>query len=101
MTLEDIQDSWARHGGGIDEVSQELAADIGQDRPRKVASRMLLPRFLQAFADLAKTKYGGGHRYDGDVRGSTNRLLLRDVFDNITNPTVSNSWLGLISLILV
>ncbi|CAM9330078.1 unnamed protein product [Scytosiphon promiscuus] len=81
----DIQEAWVRHAD-IQQVSHEVATDVQQDVPQNLTSRMLLSPFLQAFADLSTAKYCGD-QFEGDTRGSTNRLLLRDVFDNITNPT--------------
>lgn len=98
LTLEHIQEAWVRHAG-VDQASHECAADNGQELRRSIVSRMQLPPFLQAFAELARNKYCEGQS-ERDVRGSTNRLLLRDVFDNITNPTVSKSWPGSLSLVL-
>ncbi|CAM9359647.1 unnamed protein product [Hapterophycus canaliculatus] len=97
MTLEDIQEAWVRHAG-VEGASREHAADVGQDLP-PIIFRMLLPPFLQAFADLAKTKYCRGD-CDGGARGSTNRLLLRDVFDSITNPTAINTRYGVCAHLL-
>lgn len=84
MHLEDIHEAWVRHTDGIKE---SLHGHNGTDSG--TMNRMLLPSFLRAFTVLARTKYCNLH----EGRGG-DHLLLGDVFDNITNPTVSNNgWL--------
>lgn len=89
MTLEDIQTAWQHH------VEVEAANDdVGLDcRPVKggavATGGMLLPSFLKAFDELARAKYLYSP-HGGDDRGSVNRLLLKDVFGNVTTtPNVS------------
>lgn len=79
MHLEDVHEAWVRHTEGTEEPLQEdnNGAHTGMDR-------ILLPCFLDAFTALAKTKYRNLHEGKGG-----NHLLLSDVFDNITDPTVS------------
>lgn len=87
MHLEDIQEAWVRHTDGNKEFLRDNdGANIG------TTNRMLLPSFLQAFTVLARTKYCNLH----EGRGA-DHLLLRDVFDNIANPTVSNKHFAQVS----
>lgn len=90
MTLEVIHEAWAQHAGGDVNVSLDVhnggaATDITDITN---ACILLLPSFLQAFTALARVKYCGREESD---HSSINRLLLRDVFDNITNPKVSDA----------
>lgn len=80
MRLEDIHEAWVRHADG----TKESLRGHHDGATTGTATRMLLPSFLQAFTSLARTKYCNLR----DGKGG-NHLLLGDVFDNITNPTVS------------
>lgn len=84
MHLEDIHEAWVRHAGGIKESLRDHSSDGANSGT--TTRMLLLPSFLQAFTDLAKTKYCNLHEGKGG-----NHLLLGDVFDNITNPTVSTN----------
>jgi len=90
MTLEDIHEGWIRNADTIEE--DVLPEHTGAMVNNSSGTRMLLPSFLRAFTSLARIKYCTSV-HEGDGPSSVNRLLLRDVFDNITNPTVSTGVL--------
>lgn len=107
MKLEDIHEAWGKHatttssdenndnninnnGGPFDDrIGRGGAAT---DTNNNSSCILLLPPFLRAFTALARIKYYGDDspQEESDHGGSVNRLLLRDVFDNITKPTVSD-----------
>lgn len=86
LILEDIHEAWENNVDISERV--EPVEDGRQDHRRTEAVGLLLPPFLRAFTALARTKYNDRTR-DGEGRDSVNRLLLRDVLENITNSTVS------------
>ena len=86
MTLEDIHEGWVRNADSIEEDRLRELDGATTDSSNRV--RMLLPSFLRTFTALARKKYSS-NAHEGEGPSSVNRLLLRDVFDNITNPTVS------------
>lgn len=90
MTLEDIHEGWVRNADSIEQdVLPEHAGTMVDNNSS--GTRMLLPSFLRAFTALARMKYCTSVHEGGP--SSVNRLLLRDVFDNISNPTVSTGVL--------
>lgn len=89
MKLEDIHEAWGKHAS--DDKNGPPDHRIG-GAATKTNNCILLPPFLRAFTALARIKYYGDDNspQEESDHGSVNRLLLRDVFDNITNPTVSD-----------
>ncbi|CAN0275302.1 unnamed protein product [Ectocarpus sp. 6 AP-2014] len=80
----DIHEAWGNNADISERV--EPVEDGRQDHRRTEAVGLLLPPFLRAFTALARTKYSD-RPHDGDGRDSVNRLLLRDVLENLTNST--------------
>lgn len=86
MTLEDLEEVWQQHVNiGIQQHDSEL--ELVESRPPNVAA-MDLAVFLRAFDDLAQVKYASHNRRGKGGAGSFNRLLLRDVFRDISTSNV-------------
>lgn len=90
MTLEDVHEGWVRNADSIEEGV--LPGHTGAMVDNSSATRMRLPSFLRAFTALARIKYCTSI-HEGEGPSSVNRLLLRDVFDNLSNPAVSTGVL--------
>lgn len=84
MTLEDVEETWQNHLGIQQHGDSDLA--VGQSR----SLGMELPVFLRAFDHLAVVKYASSDTdqvTDGGA-GHFNRLLLRDVFRDVSTCNV-------------